>query len=499
MKSIKQQYLDLKEGKMSQFNFMRNLRMTMPHLVNNSTPFNTAVKILQNKGILVEIGNSALMQVNDDDIIKKGYEDFQMEIGKNPFEPDTKEFDLWNIGWSKAQKEDFGDDYLEDDEDNIDHIPGSLAQKEKDFLNSEEDEDFPNFHNDNEIAENINEIKNRISSAQAHPQELNMGRKVEMEHTDNPEVAERIALDHLTEDPFYYTKLNLAGLADEINNDRPKAKKSKQKRSDLPTIVGKDNFVDKANQMKTPKGVVKAKASANKAKKETNKTTGKITLMSLVAVKPRGVEKMAATGEKMKKIVIKESQKNPEEEFLINLKNFHNPPFGKISVEELVNLFSKIDLKKRNKILKYLDKINDPIMDDDEFISNFPYVQEEVNINLFSDEQPNEIVKQTQQFIESNPTLNQISDKIVLHNSGDDACVVKYEYWEEAPKEALDKLNLQFNVEREVDDGDDDTAPRVYYILKPKPTQNKGLGMNTLKEMIQEELFNILSEEENNG
>lgn len=31
IKSIKQQYIDLKEGKMTQQNFMRNLRMTMPH------------------------------------------------------------------------------------------------------------------------------------------------------------------------------------------------------------------------------------------------------------------------------------------------------------------------------------------------------------------------------------------------------------------------------------------------------------------------------------
>ena len=34
MKSIANQYRDLKEGKMSQANFMRNLRMTMPQFVN---------------------------------------------------------------------------------------------------------------------------------------------------------------------------------------------------------------------------------------------------------------------------------------------------------------------------------------------------------------------------------------------------------------------------------------------------------------------------------
>jgi hypothetical protein len=54
MKSIKQQYIDLKEGRMSQANFMRNLRMTMPQYVTNVTSYDDSIKILKNKGILVE-------------------------------------------------------------------------------------------------------------------------------------------------------------------------------------------------------------------------------------------------------------------------------------------------------------------------------------------------------------------------------------------------------------------------------------------------------------
>ena len=54
MKSIKQQYIDLTEGRMSQGNFMRNLRMTMPQYVTNVTSFGDAVKILKNKGIIAE-------------------------------------------------------------------------------------------------------------------------------------------------------------------------------------------------------------------------------------------------------------------------------------------------------------------------------------------------------------------------------------------------------------------------------------------------------------
>ena len=48
MKSIANQYKDLKEGKMSQANFMRNLRMSMPQ-VTNTMSFGDAVKVLKNK------------------------------------------------------------------------------------------------------------------------------------------------------------------------------------------------------------------------------------------------------------------------------------------------------------------------------------------------------------------------------------------------------------------------------------------------------------------
>lgn len=37
--------------------------------------------------------------------------------------------------------------------------------------------------------------------------QLEMGIKVEQEHTSNKKVAEKIALGHLVEDPYYYDKL----------------------------------------------------------------------------------------------------------------------------------------------------------------------------------------------------------------------------------------------------------------------------------------------------
>jgi hypothetical protein len=50
--------------------------------------------------------------------------------------------------------------------------------------------------------------------------ELKMGIKHEMEHTKNPKIAAEIALDHLSEDPHYYTHLKGAGI-DEIKQLNP--------------------------------------------------------------------------------------------------------------------------------------------------------------------------------------------------------------------------------------------------------------------------------------
>lgn len=111
IKSIKQQYIDLKEGKMTQHNFMRNIRMVLPQYITNVTSFKDSIKILKNKGILNEC-----------------------------------ECDINNI--------------------------------------------------------NLNE-----KNLDVDPKELQKGIEVEMEHTDDPVKAEQIALDHLAEDPQYYTKL----------------------------------------------------------------------------------------------------------------------------------------------------------------------------------------------------------------------------------------------------------------------------------------------------
>lgn len=51
-------------------------------------------------------------------------------------------------------------------------------------------------------------------SSKSLESELRVGAKEELEHTDDPKEAKKIAMDHLKEDPQYYTKLEEAGLVD---------------------------------------------------------------------------------------------------------------------------------------------------------------------------------------------------------------------------------------------------------------------------------------------
>jgi len=51
-------------------------------------------------------------------------------------------------------------------------------------------------------------------------EELRKGIEVEKEHTDNPKIALKIALDHLDEDPQYYTKLATLGLEEQHLQER---------------------------------------------------------------------------------------------------------------------------------------------------------------------------------------------------------------------------------------------------------------------------------------
>jgi len=74
----------------------------------------------------------------------------------------------------------------------------------------------------------------KVTELDVDPKELSMGLKIEMEHTKDKTIAKQIALDHLTEDPKYYTHLiemeekyaNRKGLNKEAQDFNMKVKQS---------------------------------------------------------------------------------------------------------------------------------------------------------------------------------------------------------------------------------------------------------------------------------
>jgi hypothetical protein len=133
--------------------------------------------------------------------------------------------------------------------------------------------------------------------------EVMIGINFEMEknHELNKKEATKIVIRNLKKNPNYYTATYASGVEGyEIPSmsANPEAWQMK--------YLTKDNLVDKEMGMKPVKNVAKAKASANKAKKETNKAKD-IDVLSLVAQTLRGVPKMQAQGEKMKTIKLRET------------------------------------------------------------------------------------------------------------------------------------------------------------------------------------------------
>lgn len=264
MKSIKQQYIDLQEGKMSQSNFMRNVRMTLPQFITNVTSYNDTVRILKNKGIITE----AEVSKPEDDTMKD--DEIEDILTKLDAEEDAKHT-APNIGAlreAKTKWENTSGKAMYDQFKEIDNLNG---------------------------------------------QEVLIGIDCEMQknHELSKKEAAKIVIKNLKKQPNYYTNSVLSGVEGyepEIMGDvDPKTREMK--------AVAKDNLVDKGMGMKPVKNIEKAKASANKANKETNKAKD-VDVLSLVAQTLRGVPKMASQGEKSKIVKLRETIQKIAEEIM---------------------------------------------------------------------------------------------------------------------------------------------------------------------------------------
>lgn len=84
-------------------------------------------------------------------------------------------------------------------------------------------------------------------------QMLAIGAAVELEHTKDTKQAMRIAMDHLKQDPEYYSKLGAAGLIDE-----PEARKM-LKQYLKPTVTEQDDMAVKNARRKELQQSIKTK------------------------------------------------------------------------------------------------------------------------------------------------------------------------------------------------------------------------------------------------
>jgi len=301
MKSIQNQYNDLKEGKMSQANFMRNLRMTMPQYVTNITSFKDSVRILKNKGLLHESlideeiaadkekdnRYNSLVSTNrgeDKDFAKLSrdekekmmYADTDPNIA-DPINDSDTEFDAIlkqledEMAGEIAVKSDVLDEPLEEAEGvTADAVAVEKAIEDKKIdlaeVKAAAEKAIKGDSTDLALlmvnAGGLFEGKGKELHPNAiHPGELRMGIRVELEHTDNMDKAKKIALDHLAENPFYYTALKLSGID---SPSAPKVKAPKEVKEKKKKDVAE--LVDKANQMqkvKMPKAEEKKKLKEN--------------------------------------------------------------------------------------------------------------------------------------------------------------------------------------------------------------------------------------------
>ena len=84
----------------------------------------------------------------------------------------------------------------------------------------------------NEGAKKENKLKggkgDKLDADHVNYHEFTKGWKHELEHTDDIDKAKEIALDHLAEDPNYYTRLDMVEYQAEKSKKKTAAKKTKE-------------------------------------------------------------------------------------------------------------------------------------------------------------------------------------------------------------------------------------------------------------------------------
>jgi hypothetical protein len=211
MKSIKNQYIALKEGKMTEAQFMRNVRMTLPEYISNVTLFKQAERILINKGIISEaLISSKVEQLANK--ISKWYENHPNPKMKERIS--SVESTLEKLMSKTVGKDAMSYDEFEKTIKSKFNLPFEDPSYSvfKNSLKEAKDTSATGYFNQDgkEQYSKFNELDNM------NAQEIMAG--YVMEKQDNPDIdikeAIKTVLKNLKKDQFYYTNYKLTGIRD---------------------------------------------------------------------------------------------------------------------------------------------------------------------------------------------------------------------------------------------------------------------------------------------
>ena len=180
----------------------------------------------------------------NDPISKRGFEEMMIRLqAANNMKKDLEDSNTFAEGGSlngepmepsptikevEGESENLGNELKEVTDEQVKRIAASNIKEEK----------IKGGRASEEVRENATELFD--------PLEISVGIKVEMEHTDSIEAAREIALDHLTENKNYYTRLYHIGLIDEpITEEEENFLKEKWARiEEIEDLDEEDGIVD---------------------------------------------------------------------------------------------------------------------------------------------------------------------------------------------------------------------------------------------------------------
>jgi hypothetical protein len=444
MKSIANQYRDLTEGRMSQANFMRNLRMTMPQYVTNVTSFGDAVRILKNKSIIVEsaikenfdFNKAAIESATGDKISHTEEDDFGETIYWSTKNPNVTYYigsdeQIIKYDGETGERYVIGDLRNYDEPSNDDYEPDTDA----DYEEPRDDFDMAGGYNDGEFWEGKGEGDEDEIDA--------MIKKMEDEKAGEEAVKAQ-----------YDEELNEA--------KKPNIERAEDENLEEVTLgifMEHACFPDKSYE-----------EIEKIVKKNIKRNPNYYTNYKLTGIRDYEVETMDAS--------------KPEDHQM----KFYTEKTAVDTARGMQKV--KMPKKEDKKKLK------------------------EARFNVIGE--PNEVAKQVMQFVDGNATLKALSDDIQIQQTSDpNEALLRFQYWDALPGEAIEKLKLQFNVQPD-NDFDEDTGEIIFYRLTPlrRDYGSKDLGSSfekmkkSLEEIVREvmneyydgrdDLIDPLAEEENN-